>query len=203
MRFFVILEKLKEEYADNCIVRKNGTILLGPGKIPKCRHMLFAPLSDAKIKKFLIAEYANHFPEPYIQFLKYTNGANLCMVKMNTSRHSFASSGLTIYGLPMTQPYSRPQDREEPYDVRVEDLGRHESVPNTWLKVGSYYDRSVKPHIMNEIFIDTETDQIHACPKLKADIVANWDSFDDCLCELYQTAIKNPIEYEFISPTKQ
>ena len=132
------LESLKTEFSGDCITRKNGTLLLCPGKIPKCRHMLFAGLSDKLIKEFLADGYKNKFPEEYRQFLRYTNGANLYTVKVNTSNGlSFAHNLFTLYGLPRTQPFGRPNDMEEPYDIRVEDLGRHKETPQTWLKFGS------------------------------------------------------------------
>ena len=39
------IEQLKEMYSSNHLIRENGTILLGPKKMPKCDHMLFKPLS--------------------------------------------------------------------------------------------------------------------------------------------------------------
>ena len=71
MEFINILNNLKNQYADDCIVRKNETLLLGPGTMPKSRHMLFKPLNDEYIYEFLISQYNNPFPKEYIEFLKY------------------------------------------------------------------------------------------------------------------------------------
>ena len=133
MRFFDILDALKSEYKGNCSIRKNGTLLLCPGKIPRSRHMLFKPLCDEYIQEYLIEQYNNNFPKEYIEFLKYSNGANLHTVKMKTDKIEFASNLFVIFGLPLTPPFGRPKDEEEPYDIRIEDLGRHKEISKKWL----------------------------------------------------------------------
>lgn len=161
------LESLKTEFSGDCVTRKNGTLLLCPGKIPKCRHMLFAGLSDKLIKEFLADGYKNKFPEDYRQFLRYTNGANLYTVRVNTSNGlSFAHNLFTLYGLPRTQPFGRPNDEEEPYDIRVEDLGRHKETLQTWLKFGSYCIGG-NVNVDTQLFIDTESGKVYACKKRK------------------------------------
>lgn len=77
MRFFEMLDNLKNDYKNDYSVRKNGTILLCPGKIPRSRHMLFKPLCDKHIEEYLIEQYKNNIPKEYMDFLKYSNGANL------------------------------------------------------------------------------------------------------------------------------
>ena len=127
-------------------IRDNGTILLFPGTIPNYRHMLFKPLDDKLIEEFLISQYVHKFPQSYIEFLKYSNGANLCTAKMwhniQKRRIPTACGLFTIYGLPRTQPYGRAPEMEEPFDMRIEDVGRHDDIPSEWLKCGSYYRNS-------------------------------------------------------------
>ena len=82
MKFLKILDALKEEYKDNFKIRDNGTLLLAPSTVPRARHMLFKPLNNELIEEFLISQYVHRFPNQYIEFLKYSNGADLCNVKV-------------------------------------------------------------------------------------------------------------------------
>ncbi len=198
MRFFDILDDLKNEYKNNCSIRNNGTILLCPGKIPRSRHMLFKPLCDEYIQEYLIEQYKNNFPEEYIEFLKYSNGANLHTVKLKTDRFEFAANLFVIFGLPLTPPFSRPKDEEEPFDVRIEDLGRHKDIPNTWLKCGTY-TRNYNFNVQNDIFIDTETNKIYACIKNEKEIIDCWESLDECFCSIFESFTDSKLEYEFKS----
>ena len=191
------LESLKTEFSGDCVTRKNGTLLLCPGKIPKCRHMLFAALSDKLIKEFLADGYKNKFPEEYRQFLRYSNGAELFWTRRTTANGvPFAKSMLSFYGLPRTQPFSRPNDEEEPFDLRVEDLARHAETPAAWLKCGSYYgDPSSK--VLIDIFIDTESGKVYACNKNESAVHNTWDSFDECFCSIFDSLAACPPECEF------
>lgn len=137
-RFIQECKKLIETYSEDCIVRKNGTILLSPGKIPNCKHMFHKGLEQEVIDEFLVSEYKNHFPEEYIEFLKFSNGATLYRVKIKTKKFEFGMERLILFGLPLTPPFSRPMDEEEPFDIRIEDLGRHKLISKKWLKFGCY-----------------------------------------------------------------
>lgn len=185
MRVFKLIDELKEQYKDDLIIRKNETMLLGPGKIPKARHMLFKGLTTELISEFLIIPYKNKFPSEYEEFLKYSNGASLFMIKIRRGKLEFAGCYLTILGLPRTQPFSRPMDMEEPFDIRIEDLARHEEIPNTWLKCGRYKTQS---GFGNEadLFIDTVSGQVFSCRLKEKDIIESWEDLDDCLCDIIQ-----------------
>lgn len=194
MLFFDYIDMLKQSYRDDVIVRSNGTILLGIDKIPKCRHMLFKPLTDEIITSFLTSEYKGTFPKEYIDFLKYSNGANLYTVKLKTEKFEFAHSMFVIFGLPRTKPFGRPSDMEEPFDVRLEDLGRHKKIPNTWLKCGTYiknYDFAIQ----NDIFIDTETNRVYSCEKNQNEIADEWDDLDSCFCSIFNSLSNSKSEY--------
>lgn len=195
MKICKILDELKKEYSENCIVRENGTLLLEPGKIPKCRHMLFRELDKKTIEDYLVSQYENKFPSEYIEFLKYSNGANLCSVKLNTPKFSFAEVLLVVFGLPFTPPFGRPLDMEEPFDLRVEDFGRHKEIPKTWLKCGTFI-KDYNFRVTNDIFIDTKSNQVFACEKNQKDIIDRWNSLDDCLCSIYQSFNDMQIEYK-------
>lgn len=194
MLILQLIEKLKDDYSANQIVRKNGTILLGPDKIPKARHMFYKPLSDEIINEYLIKEYANLFPLEYIEFLKYTNGMDLFMSKIVTGKVSFASSHLTVYGLPRTSSVGRPTDEEEPFDVRFEDSTRPNGIPKTWLKFGS---SKKKEGFGNQVdlYIDTLDGTIISCDKKSDVVVDRWDNFDTCLCDLFNKFLKSSLTY--------
>ena len=203
MIFLEILDNLKKEYKNDMKIRENGTILLAPGTVPKARHMLFKPLDDKLIEEFLISQYVHKFPSAYIEFLKYTNGANLCTSKMwhtiKKKRIPAACGLFTIFGLPRTQPFGRPPEMEEPYDMRIEDLGRHSDIPRTWLKCGTY-SRNYDFYSETDIFIDTESERVYACIRNQSDIVDSWNTLDECFCSIYHSFNDMKEEYEFIKP---
>ena len=194
MEFINILNNLKSQYADDCILRKNETLLLGPGKIPKSRYMLFKPLNDEYIDQFLVSQYKNEFPKEYIEFLKYSNGADLYTVKIKSGKFEYAYNLFTIYGLPLTQPFGRPFDMEEPFDIRVEDLARHDDIPATWLKCGKYI-KEYDMNTINDIFIDTETLKVYSCVKNEKDIIDSWNSLDECFCSIFDYLSESGLVY--------
>ncbi|MBE6772512.1 MAG: hypothetical protein E7547_10275 [Ruminococcaceae bacterium] len=188
------IEKLKIEFSENTITRKNGTILLEPNTIPNCRHMLFIPLTQEYANNFLIDEYKNNFPDEYLRFLFYTNGANLFNVKLNIQGFGIAHPLLVVFGLPLTPPLSRTQDAEEPFDLRIEDLARHKDIPDTWIKCGTY-TKDYNFDIQNDIFIDTTSNHVFSCPKNQKNIINNWSSLDDCLCDIFDSFSDCKFEY--------
>lgn len=200
MKFFAILDALKEQYKDDMKIRGNGTILLSPGTVPRARHMLFKPLDDKIIEEFLISQYVHKFPAMYIEFLRYTNGANLCTTKLwhTIKKKKIPTAGglFTVFGLPRTQPYGRPPEMEEPFDMRIEDLGRHNDIPKTWLKCGTY-TRNYDFHSTTDIFIDTESEKVYACLKNQNVLVDSWDNLDECFCSIYHSFVDMKEEYDF------
>lgn len=196
MEFIETLETLKMKYGNNNLVRNNGTILLGPEKIPKCRHMLFRPLSEKMINAYLVAEYANEFPKEYIEFLKYSNGANLYSVRLKTEKFSIAHPMMVIFGLPLTPPFGRPLDMEEPYDLRVEDLARHADIPTSWLKCGTYI-REYNFKLTYDIFIDTKTKRIFSTEKNKNTVIESWENLDECFSCIYTRLLDSKSEYKY------
>lgn len=189
MEILKLLQSLKTEYSDNSIIRKNDTILLGPGKIPKAKHMVFPGLSYELIDEFLVSDYKHPFPTQYRDFLNHFNGANLFMFKIVSKTKGktleFASKNLTIFGLPRTQPFGRPADMEEPYDVRIEDLGRHKDIPDTWLKIGCY-KKAFEFGDPADIFIDTGTERVFSCMRNDNNILQEWETLDACLCDIFK-----------------
>lgn len=201
MKFIKILEELKRSYINNICVRNNGTLLLGPGTIPRSEHMLYAPLTDKILDEYLVSKYKFAFPKEYIEFLKYSNGADLCIVKMwhniKGKKIPTASVLFTIFGIPMKSPFARPQDEEEPFDVRIENLARNDKIPEHWLKCGCY-NRDYDFNNLYDIFIDTNTGKVYSCIKNKSDVLDSWESLDDCLCDIYASFSNRKSEYEFV-----
>lgn len=199
MKFFKILDELKKQYENDKLTRANGTILLHPDRVPRARHMLYKPLDDKLINDYLVSQYIHVFPKEYIEFLKYTNGAELCTTRVwhtiKKKRIPVAGALFIIYGLPRTQPFGRPQDMEEPADMRIENLRRHDDSPKTWLACGSYI-RNYDLKINYDIFIDTETGNVYSCVRNTATIVDSWDSLDDCFCSIYHSFDDMKDEYE-------
>ncbi len=206
MKVFEKIDSLKAIYANDSLVRKNGTILLAPGTIPKAKHILYKPLTQELIDEYLIAEYKNEFPEQYIEFLKYSNGAQLYMNRLgiNAKRRKrveqiyIACLGLDINGLPRTPPFGRAKDMEEPFDLRIEDLRRHNDVPNTWLKVGRYAKNETGSDVFGkeyDIFIDCVTQETYGCLVDHFVLDQKWPSLDDCLCAVMDMVSEYNSEY--------
>ena len=196
MLIFLKIDSLKEEYKSDYRTRQNGTILLGSDKsLPLySRHMLFKPLTQDLIDQFLIRDYKYNVPEQYISFLKYSNGMSLFTTKRKIAGFRIARPTLTVYGIPQTQPFGRPPEMEEPFDVRIEDLGRHDDIAENWLKCGSYTKDS-DFNVTYDIFIDTASNNVYSCIRNDNKIVCNWDDFDSCLCYLFDDLKNTKEEY--------
>ena len=196
VKFVEKLRMLKTNSVKDTVQRENGSILIEPGNIPKYRHILFQGLKRSDIDEYLVANYNNTFPKEYAELLQAFNGANLCTVKVRVkaANISFAESLLTIYGLPRTQPFNRPADIEEPFDLRIEDLARNEKIPSSWLKCAGY--DKMPGFIRIDVFVDTGNGKVYACQKNEAEILRNWGNLDACLCDLFDEMSVMPTEYE-------
>ena len=91
-------------------------------------------------------------------------------------------------------PRPRTQDAEEPFDLRIEDLARHKDIPDTWIKCGTY-TKDYNFDIQNDIFIDTTSNHVFSCPKNQKNIINNWSSLDDCLCDIFDSFSDCKFEY--------
>jgi hypothetical protein len=178
------IEQLKEMYHSDCLTRENGTILLGPKKMPKCDHMLFKSLSEETIEECLRKQYKNKFPDEYADFLKYSNGANLFYTKIVKPQFNHAWIFLTIYGLPMETSLAKRLNCEEPYDMRIEDLSRNDKIPSTWLKCGCYC-KTTNIFIRYDIFIDTTTGITYGYDTKNGVVIDTWDTLDRGLCDIF------------------
>ena len=196
MKIINKIDKLIEEYHKNSIIRNNGTVLLRPGKIPKARHILFKGLTDEEINTYLISEYEHNFPKDYETFLKFYNGVDLFFAKVKKGNVEFATSHLTVYGLPRTKPFGRKLDNEEPFDVRIEDTSRNVNIPNIWLKFGSYKRTSAFGERV-DLFIDTVDGHVYSCNRNDDKIISQWNSFDECLCEIFDQSLLSKEVYVY------
>ncbi len=195
MKFIKKCNELIMWYGDDYIKRKNGTLLLKPGKIPRAQHIVYAPLSMELIEEHLINAYKNKMPEEYVNLLSHFNGMTLYMVKVNyNKKFTFASSRLNIFGLPLTPTSLREEYGEEPIDVRMMDIERHTDIPQSWLRVGSY-EKYVEEDIPYDLFIDTNNDRVFCCKHRTAKVEQEWESLDECLCEIFDYL--SSTEWEF------
>lgn len=189
MLFTSIIDELKASYENNSIIRENGTVLLGPGKWPEslnARHFVFKELKEEFIKEYLIDSYKLELPELYLEFLRYANGIELFDAKLHYGKVQFAVSMLTIFGLPLA-PTSDRSRGEEPFDIRIEDLAKDESLPDHWLKCGLYGEYENSDYIgRNGICIDTNTQRVYGCKNEKNEIINEWNNLDECLCSIYE-----------------
>ena len=138
MKFLKLVSKLKDEYSSNFVEQKNGTLLLGPSNTLYSKHKLFSGLKSDEINKHLVSEYSNPFPQELITLLKVLNGGSLFNSQIDFGDFKLTRTRLSIFGFPRTKPFGRPDNEEEPFDIRIEDLKRHKNLSKSWLKFGSY-----------------------------------------------------------------
>ena len=194
MEFIKKLEEIKKEYNNDKSVMENGTVLYGLGKIPNSRFSMFKGLTDDVIQQCIIDAYQNVFPKEYIELLKYTNGAYLFTVRLNTKIHSFAFSLLCIFGLAWIPDFI--DYNKKPFDIRVADVERHRNVSPDWLKCATYTDPK-DLHTYYDIFIDTTDGKTYSCLKNDYKVVQQWDTLDSALCYMFKTLEDCQTEYEY------
>lgn len=197
MQFIERCKKILEEYDRDQIVRKNGTILLGSSEVLRGRHVIYKGLSREYINEHLIDNYKGKIPEVYLSFLEIYNGILLFRVKLNIkdTELSFIHEQLQIFGLPLTAPYMRKDDEEEPADIRIEDLARHKKIPKSWLKFGCYIRDLDFEGDDCDLFIDTVDGHIYSCRRRKNKILEEWKDMDTCLCDIIDRVSGNGLEY--------
>ncbi len=189
MKIIEFIEKIKNEYIDDCIIRKNGTLLLQPQNTPKCKHMIFKQLQDEHLDEY-IAPYFHEiiFPNDYSSFLKKYNGANLFSIKITSGKFSIAHPMLVLLGLPMTKPFNRPLDMEEPFDIRIENLARHNSIPKDWIKCAIWTEiDNIGKGKPTDIFVESSTNKVYACTKNDQKIIYEWENLDQCFCHIIKS----------------
>lgn len=196
MRFVEKCRNLIVSYGEDYLKRKNETLLLHPGKIPVASHIIHAPLKREVIEEYLVNAYKNKMPDEYIKLLSNFNGMTLYMVRVNfQNRFSFACSRFTIYGLPLTPTSVRKEFGEEPYDVRMMDLERHNDISPYWLKIGAYR-KYMEEDIDYDIFVDTNDNKVYCCKSRTTEIDAEWKCIDDCLCDIFDYLSTTEWEFE-------
>lgn len=185
MKFIQKCNELIKTYEEDCVLRKNGTILLKPGRIPVARHMLHAGLERAIMEEQLINLYRNKIPEEYLELIRNFNGMTLYTLKINYGKSfEFAQPLFSIFAIPLTPSNLRAEYGEEPIDIRMMDLERHKDIPSKWLKIGNYM-KSVQGDIFYDIFVDTETNRAVVCKRMECFVEQEWDSLDECLCDIF------------------
>ena len=183
MRFVEKCKKLIDRHQNDRLKQKNGTLLLCHEKIPMARHYFFEGLQEHYIKEYLTDEYKWQIPKQYLELLRFSNGVDLFNVRVFIGETSIAESFLTVFGIPLKSPYTNFLEEIEPFNMWVENLGRHPRIPDWWLKVGVYYEKI--DEVRRDIWIDTKTEKVYACRKLEKKVVAEWENLDQCLCDIF------------------
>lgn len=194
MKFAGRLAELLRNYKNNFAAQRNGTLVLGPSETLYCEHLLFQELSDKDIQMHLVPCWEGDFPTALVELLKIANGAKLFNVHLNCGDFTMTSSMLIILGLPRTPPFRRPKDMEEPFDIRVENL--HNFAPSSWLKFASYIP-NFDFHARRNLFVDRHTGKVYACHANEAEVLQEWDSIDQCLCEIYDALKGCGLHYDY------
>ena len=209
MKFFEILDGIKEANKDDTIVKSNGAMLLDNNGRLFPRHKLFRPLNDFTMR-LCFAFYNQKVPESYLKLLKYTNGAELCTVtvwftiqrKNKTERSANGLGGLSILGLPLKiqtpqTSSEQPKERiEEPSNALSENMfRRHEDLPERWFKVAYY--TPIDTDLMLSVYVDPDDDKTYAFDDFATEPYRTWDSLDECLCSIYEELKDGPAEKEF------
>lgn len=200
MNFTEKCSHLIQQFNNNTLTRKNGTLLLGPGTIPKAKHYIFAGASMEHIQQNLVERYSGTVPDEYISLLQFCNGATLFNIRMCMNDDiSFATALLTILGLPYHPPMARAEDEEEPHDISIEDLCRHPGISSSWLKFGIYHDVTDLESDPIDLFVDTQSGHVFGCRRNTTSICEQWDSIDESLCVLfdrfYEVDLDKPVSY--------
>ena len=186
MIFLNKLQKLLNEYENSsCDIRDNAFLygICNPAP-PVAMHIVFAPMPE-KIKNNLIDDYKRTIPPELLTLYSVMNGADLFWTVYTIGKKTrIPISRLSIYGVPLTC------DRKhlEPFNICIEDLNRHDNIPSSWLKFGSYYS----PEGTNDrldLFVDTETLAVFAVKNGRDEYCVHrtWTSIDYCLCCLFET----------------
>ena len=174
-----ILERIEALLGEQEIqVQGNGTRLVG---VP-VRHYLFAPM-PSEMQKELTASYRGDFPAELLRIYERVNGFTLFLARRKIGSVSVPVAQLNLYGVPQER---NTVDALEPYSISIEDLGRPDQTPKTWLKFGSYSPLHTD-HIEWRLFVDTVDKRVYAvgAEAKKCDVEAQWESIDVCLCELF------------------
>ena len=89
MQFIEKCKELIDGYKEqgDYLIRKNGTILLSPDGVSLyARHKFYKGLKEEYINEFLVPAYEYSIPETYLEFLRFSNGADLYAVKVRSKR---------------------------------------------------------------------------------------------------------------------
>ena len=189
MEFINFLDKIKNDYSDDCVVRENGTLLLKPQTIPKCKHMFFKRLKNEYLNEYIIPYFEGlSFPNDYKKILEKCNGANLFSIKITKGKFSIAHSMLVLLGLPLTKPFDRPLNMEEPFDIRIENLARHPAIPHDWIKCAIWTEiKNIGKGEPTDIFIDSTSCRVYGCAKNKKDVLYTWENLDECFSSIVKS----------------
>lgn len=149
----------------------------------RATHIIYKPMPEELIDD-LITSYKREIPKDLIQLYRQMNGLDIFWSTRWLSGINLVLPCCTfsVYGVP-------PEPRKnlyQPYNIKIEDLGKPNNTPKSWLKFGSYHDPAQISHIIN-LYVDTNTLQAYSIDKESREcrILQQWASLDDCLCSVF------------------
>ncbi len=163
----------------------NGTLLVDvcDAPPPLATHYIYAPIS-AEIESVLTEQYTRDFPSELLELYRFHNGFNMFFKKKTIMVKKkplyFPFSRFVCYGVPTDS--DRDPNAMQPIDIRVEDLRRNDTIPNQWLKFGSY---STEDNEERYLWIDTDTHEVFATSSDLQEIKNKWIGLDECLSDIF------------------
>ena len=185
MIFIDKLQKLLSAYNKESCKMYGNTFLYGCYETPPplASHFVFPPMPEST-RRALVENYNLPFPDELLHLYEIMNGANLFWTVRSISNNMrIPVCQLAIYGVPLTL---RNPEIIEPFNISVEDLRRPKDTPATWLKFASY--NIVEKSERWDLFVDTCAYTVTAVKngEAKCQVVAKWNSIDECLCNLLE-----------------
>ena len=165
LNFLEILADLKSSYGEHLTYTDNGVCLLGPCQPPKIAdHFIFAPMPD-ELGQCLVQSYRYKVPDDLLTLYTAANGMELFRTMCSIpGGFKLPTSKLSIFGVP--------------------PLG----TPEKWLKFGNRCTMDGEIVIQEyDLYVDTDSGMAYQSERSSArlQIVAEWQSVDECLCSVF------------------
>lgn len=142
-------------------------------------HIIYNPMPE-KIIEYLVNSYRRKIPEQLLVIYRAMNGGDMFWVKRYIKKVNryIPFCPFSIYGVPLVDA----RERNEPFNISIEDLNRHHDTPNSWLKFGAYYEPKCFSK-RRDLYVDTNTTVVYAVDHDSSDctVLKEWLSIDDCL----------------------
>lgn len=138
-------------------------------------HLFYEGLNE-EIIQLMKESHKYPIPESLLAFWRITNGADLfwmkrCYEGIEITREMVSFFGYHEYGV----------DKEQPYDIQVEDLSKPKHCKNDWLKIGAM--DLVEDLSRVEIYMDPKSadEKVFAYYQEKKKLYKEWNSLEECI----------------------